>query len=115
MTMRISTAMRHRGLAAILMAGLCGPTASWAAAQEPSHACSADADTQRLAGAARAAFLQHCEAGRTPPIANTPRAPTTPDDPAALCKAKATGNKMTGVARDNYIRDCVRKGKPSGI
>ncbi len=53
--------------------------------------CSAEADTKKLAGAAKSSFLKKCET-----------------DAKAACDKKAADQKLSGAAKNSFTTKCVK-------
>jgi ribonuclease HII len=61
--------------------------------------CAAQADSKKLAGAARNSFMKKCEADGKGASATT------------ACESKAADKKLAGAAKNSFMKKCVADAK----
>ena len=81
--------MKRILIAATIAFGLCHAALA-------ADTCAAQADTKKLAGAARNSFMKKCEAD---------------SDTPATCDAKAATKKLAGAAKTSFLKKCEADGK----
>jgi hypothetical protein len=64
---------------------------SFAASSAYAASCTVEADSKKLAGAAKTSFMQKCE-----------------KDAAAACDTEAAGKKLAGAAKSSFTTKCVK-------
>jgi psiF repeat len=113
------TMLRYLGLMALPLLLLATPAAALTAKQKM-ETCKIGAQSQKLTGAKRTAFIKRCMAKDTSkkPMAKKPAAHRVATAPHRLtrkekmktCEIGATVEKLTGAKRNAFIKRCMARG-----